>query len=627
MDREQLDGWCEQGILGLVLAILIFSPLATGSVRPQDFLVAEWLTVAIIFLWAVRFCVNPKHRLLWLPVCWPILAFLIYAVGRYLTADVEFLARQELIKVLVYGVLFFAILNNLHRQETTQVVGLTLIFVAMAVSFYALFQFLTDNDYVWNFYKPAGYRKRGSGTFICPNHLAGFLEMILPLGIAFMIAGRFGHLMKILLAYASLSIFVGITVTFSRGGWLATSVSLFALCWWLLRQRDYWKRSLLVAAILVAVFAGLFLKARFSPAGHERFEVANEVEDVRLRIWAPAVGMWKDHLWFGVGPAHFDYRYRQYRPADSELQARPDRVHNDYLNTLVDWGVVGAFLVAVCWAVFYWQVFNGWKFVQRSQNDLAARRSTKTAFVLGGAVGLFAILIHSTLDFNMHIPSNAILAVTLMALVSSHYRFATEKHWHTVRWALRAPVLTMLLAALSYLGTQAWRGTRENYWLDRARGAAPSSDQQVAFWKNAFAAENKNFETAYSIGEALRLQSWRGLSNYREPAEAAITWFTTAGKLNRYDPWPPLRLGMCLDWLGRTSEATPYFKQAFELDPNSYAILAHLGWHYFQLENYAEAKQWLLRSLYMTWDPVRNPVANAYMGIINERFGNSVPKK
>jgi hypothetical protein len=63
------------------------------------------------------------------------------------------------------------------------------------------------------------------------------------------------------------------------------------------------------------------------------------------------------------------------------------------------------------------------------------------------------------------------------------------------------------------------------------------------------------------------------------------------------------------------------------LDPNSYYILAHLGWHYFQLEDYVEAKQWLLRSLHMTWDPVRNPVANAYMGIINERFSNAVPKK
>ncbi|PYJ01549.1 MAG: hypothetical protein DME25_17885 [Verrucomicrobia bacterium] len=169
MDREQLDGWCEKGILSLVLAILVYSPMAFGTV-PQGgfdpFLVVEWLTVAILIVWFVRFCINPKHRLLWPPICWPVLAFLAYAIGRYLTSDVEFLARQEMIKVLVYGAIFYAIVNNLHRQETTQIIGLALIFLAMGLSLFAIYQFLTGYDYVWNLYKPEGYRKRGSGTFI-----------------------------------------------------------------------------------------------------------------------------------------------------------------------------------------------------------------------------------------------------------------------------------------------------------------------------------------------------------------------------------------------------------------------------------------------------------------------------
>ena len=127
MDREQLDSWCEKGILGLVLAILIYSPLAFGAV-PQAgfdyFVVIEWLTVANLSVWLTRFSINPKHRLLWTPVCWGVLAFAAYAVARYLTSEVEFLARQELIRVLVYAALFFAIVNNLHKQETTQIVGL-----------------------------------------------------------------------------------------------------------------------------------------------------------------------------------------------------------------------------------------------------------------------------------------------------------------------------------------------------------------------------------------------------------------------------------------------------------------------------------------------------------------------
>ena len=59
-----MDRWCERGILGLVLAILIYSPLAPGTVRAKDFVVVEWLTVAVLAVWFCRFLINPTHRLL-----------------------------------------------------------------------------------------------------------------------------------------------------------------------------------------------------------------------------------------------------------------------------------------------------------------------------------------------------------------------------------------------------------------------------------------------------------------------------------------------------------------------------------------------------------------------------------
>src|SRR5688572_12197060 len=180
----RIDLWCERGVLGLVLAILIYSPLATGAVRPQDFLVVQWLTVATLVVWSVRFCINPRHRLLWPPICWAVLLFMGYAVARYVTADLEYVARQETIRVLLYGFLFFAILNNLHRQETTGIILAVLITIGMAIAGYAVYQFITGSDRVWHFIRP-GYAGRGSGTYICPNHMAGYLEMLLPAGIAY----------------------------------------------------------------------------------------------------------------------------------------------------------------------------------------------------------------------------------------------------------------------------------------------------------------------------------------------------------------------------------------------------------------------------------------------------------
>src|SRR5437870_12375698 len=106
MNRETMDRWCERGILALVLGILVFGPLATGAVRTLEFLIIQGLTLGVMLLWGVRFWLTPRPKLLWPPICWPVLAFCAYAIGRYLTADIEYAAREELVRVLIYTFLF-----------------------------------------------------------------------------------------------------------------------------------------------------------------------------------------------------------------------------------------------------------------------------------------------------------------------------------------------------------------------------------------------------------------------------------------------------------------------------------------------------------------------------------------
>src|SRR5260370_38071191 len=47
MNREVLDRGCERGIIGLVLAILVFGPLAADAVRKLELLVILWLPMAV----------------------------------------------------------------------------------------------------------------------------------------------------------------------------------------------------------------------------------------------------------------------------------------------------------------------------------------------------------------------------------------------------------------------------------------------------------------------------------------------------------------------------------------------------------------------------------------------------
>lgn len=631
MNRESLDKYCERGILGLVLAILIYTPLAFGGcpqvpvgsrldlILVNPFLVVLGIVPVILALWAARLWINAHPQLLWPPICWAVVAFAVYAIIRYFTADIEYVARLEMIQVLTYAFLFLVIVNNLHRQESARIIALTLVFLAMAISFYGLYQFAMKSDRVWCLVKP--YAHRGSGTFISPNNLAGYLEMILPLGLAYTLTSRIKPLGKVFTAYASLVIFGGIIATVSRGSWFATAAALAVFFLVLLFHHTYRLPAvaLLTMTIIVGVYFAqhdIFLKTRFNEIkaaeGHQDY-------DGRIGIWEAAWRLWQENIWWGVGPGHFDYRFGKYRP--ELVQASPDRVHNDYLNTLTDWGVAGTVLVAAAWGLLYAGAFRTWHSVCRSANTLGDQRSNKLALILGAATGLFAILIHSVVDFNMHIPANAILAVTLVALLSGYLRFATEGYWVSARLGVKVLLTTALAAGCGYFGWQTIRSGEESLWLIRAQKAEPASPGQIAALERAFSIEPKNPGTAQAIGEALRLQSWQGNDDYEKQALEAMKWFKRATELNPYDDSSVLRYGMCLDQLDRHDEALGYFERAVNMDPNSYFNDAYMGWHYVRSGDYAAARPWFVRSHHLEWQD--NPVADSYLKIANERMAET----
>jgi O-antigen ligase len=616
MNRETWDRWCERGILALVLAILVFGPLAIGATRTLPFLIIQGLTAGVMLLWGARFWLNSRPQLLWPPICWAVLAFVGYAIFRYLNADIEYVARQELIRILVYACLFFAIINNLHRQESTQIIGCTLVFLAMAISGYAIVQFLTHSHRVWYF--EVRHDFGASGTYISRNHLGGFLEMILPLGLAYTLTSRFKPVTKVFLGYASLVILAGIAVTISRGTYVSTTVALALFFGVLLTFRIY--RLPALALLVVVIAAGAYylprsfpIQARLKPAftGQGRIE-----DDSRVLLWQAAIRVWQENPWWGVGPAHYDYRFPQVRPV--QVQLRPVWAHNDYLNLLAEWGVIGTGLIAAGWALLGMGVLKTWPYVKGKSRGLGEERnSTKFAFVLGASLGLAAILVHSAVDFNLHIPANAILAVALMALLSSHIRFATDRYWVTVKPWGKAVGTAVVLVSLGYLGQQGWRHTAEYVALQRAAKASAFSPAQAACLKDAFAAEPMNAETAYAIGDAYRVESSEGGINYEKLAEEARQWFGLSIKLNPWRADGYLLYGWCQDQLGQTAAAAQYFERAAQLEPNGYFVAAYVGQHYVQAGDFAAARTWFERSLNLERD---NQIASNYLQIVRSRL-------
>jgi tetratricopeptide (TPR) repeat protein len=254
--------------------------------------------------------------------------------------------------------------------------------------------------------------------------------------------------------------------------------------------------------------------------------------------------------------------------------------------------LAGFALVIVAVGLLYSGVWQFWPYIKRTSNELERKNSSKAAFVLGASMGLLAILIHSMVDFNMHIPANAITAITLMAMLTAHWRFGTEGYWVNPRKLGKALLAATVLGAAAYLMVAGARAGREFYWLQQVATEKMSWDQEVASLKKAHEIEPCNYLSLYELGEFYRWRAWQGDAGYQTQAREAMKWFEDAMILNPYDPMTVLQYGRCLDWLDRRQEATRYFLRANELLPYNSTVYLYFGQHCMELGNYAFAAHW-----------------------------------
>jgi len=105
-----------------------------------------------------------------------------------------------------------------------------------------------------------------------------------------------------------------------------------------------------------------------------------------------------DHPWIGTGLGTLQFVYPRYESRYDGYVV--DHAHNDYLELLADTGVAGGF----CGIAFLVLLFR-----QGFLNLRSATTPFGVAFHSGGLAACSGLLLHSAVDFNLHIPSNALL--------------------------------------------------------------------------------------------------------------------------------------------------------------------------------------------------------------------------
>ncbi len=392
-------------VLWGIVTLLTLLPLAFGSVQPWAWATMTIIIVILIFVWAIQSVRAGVVRLVWSPLLMVALTVVAMAIVQSLTrVTMDAVAtREAAIKLSAYTLLFFLTFQvwasaGAHRWRRT---ALAITVYAFLIAVFAMVQFFATPGLLYGVVKPrwGGYI---FGPYVNHNNYAGLMEMLVALAAGLGFSLRRGHPARPFVLFAVLVCLVSVLLSGSRGGVIALVAELVLFTAILLAARPaaQERRRTLAVGLALAGLAGASFFWLDPGRVWQRWQQLEDAHELtagdRTRMSADALRMAREHAAGGVGLGAFAIAYPAYQTVVTDEII--DYAHNDYAQFLAEGGAAAGVLLLISLPAFFWLAFR------------RLRRRLKEPggwLQLGAAVGVCGLLVHSLVDFNLHIPANA----------------------------------------------------------------------------------------------------------------------------------------------------------------------------------------------------------------------------
>lgn len=442
---------------------------------------------------------------------------------------------------------------------------------------------LSDPAFAWPFTSRAA--KLPSGLFGHYNHFADF-----SLVVAVLLAGRSLRagdrpLDRVWLITGAVAGLAGVILSGSRGGLAslcsASVVLVIARTLIAWREKSRMRGVLTATAIVCALLAGLVVPAAIKEVearrGNPDSNLAQTADNQsRWLLIGTAVDISAAHPWTGGGSRSFGwekYAHWDRREDGGVYEHNDDFVHNELVQVGVDYGWIGAFLVAVSIAGVGLTSVAG--LLGRGRGEVEA-----DALACAGLAALAGTLFHSNTSFVTHtLPGALYLGLACGFALPRQVPGTMTRSGSKARYALPAAAALALAAggwqaSLTYGDLwpvwfgKAARTTGPTEALERAgRALERWPDSEIA-GRAAEIAFNKAAE-----GPADESRLW---------LEQAARLYDDAIRLHPYDPEWVINRANALSALGRDEEAERDYLRAIELQGGmeaSFRARYYLGTH------------------------------------------------
>jgi O-antigen ligase len=321
----------------------------------------------------------------------------------------------ELVRLTILLAIFYTVMN-FGRREYISVFIVTLsicVFLEFLLAYYQyktgrLFGLYAFGETRYEF--GVGYLDvRASGTFSHANGLAYFFELLLPLVFAMFIVEE-NKLLKLWYIFAFLFGFFGLVITLSRGGWLATAISLPIVFFVLFRNRITQQKYII--SIFLGLIAVVILGFFFYPTIAKRIQAYDYGSAASRRpLNLAAMSIIKQYPVTGVGMNNFAQVFRVYdTTGGSSIFKARGLVHNLFLGVWTETGIIG--IISFLWIFL-------------SAFIVSTKLLTKVPFwysgvLVGVSAGLFAQFIHGMFDPGFRVlMSTSMLVYSMIGLIGA----------------------------------------------------------------------------------------------------------------------------------------------------------------------------------------------------------------
>ncbi|MDD9911505.1 MAG: O-antigen ligase family protein [Alphaproteobacteria bacterium] len=362
------------------------------------------------------------------------------------------------------------------------------------------------------------------GTFSNKNLLASWLVLLWPLTLYVLVTAKTWKIRSLGGIWLSLAL-VALIFTRSRASWLSFVASVIFLALWVytqpaLRQqvKSYltWQLGVTFAAVIAVVAFCFPLKSPIQTSYAVNISVQEQVKNIthisdfgpRIAYNINGIKMIMDHPLTGVGIGAFHSAYPMYFNAFYEtprngynVEARPQRTHNDLLQAFIEHGILGGLLHL---AVIFFILQAAWRLARK---EIVATAGIMPAFLITSIMGL---CLNSMGDFPFQMPIAPALLFACFGLMAGYARLHNQLPsvgWPKMVSIPKAAVFVLCIVSI----TTTVLITRESHL--RREGAvylkaAMSRNMQGLFDDHTLNFINKSYN--YYQANA-RMQEYRGI--------------------------------------------------------------------------------------------------------------------